>query len=350
VLSVDALEARIRREIDGARVPGLALALVHGGELVYARGFGVTSVDDGARPVTPGTLFRIGSVTKPMTGTVAMRLVADGRLDLDRPVRAYLPWFALSDPAAAERVTLRMLLSHTAGLPHDHRPYGRRDPEALAARVREEIPRYPLVAPPGTTWSYSNAGIHVAAFLIETALGVPYGQAMDDLLFRPLGMARTTFDVAVAMTYPLAQSHDLDEDGTLRVRRRYADNAANHASGQAISTVLDLVAFARLHLDRGRFGGEPLLPAELVDEMHRPQAEIPAPGRGAYGLTFGVQTHRGTRRVRHGGGITEFGATFDLLPDHGAAVITLRNRLAPELAVDRLVDDLIDQLLGRPPE
>jgi CubicO group peptidase (beta-lactamase class C family) len=341
VLNVHALEARVEREIAAARVPGLVLALMRGGEVVYARGFGVTAVDDGGRAVTPATLFRIGSVTKAMTGTAVMRLVADGRLALDAPVRQYLPWFRLSDPDATERVTPRMLLSHTAGLPHDHKPYGPRDPGALERRVREEVPAYPLVAAPGTRWSYSNTGIHIAAFLAESVTGQPYAELMRELLFEPLGMARTTFDPTVAMTYPLAQSHDLGEDGAPRVRRRYADNAANYASGQAISTVLDLACFARLHLG----SGEGLLPAALVDEMHRPHADRPAPA-GPYGLTFGLRERNGARRVGHGGAITEFGASFDLAPDHGAAVITLRNRLAPELAIDRLVDDLFDELLA----
>jgi CubicO group peptidase (beta-lactamase class C family) len=342
VLNVLTLESRVEREIAAARVPGFALALVRGGELVYARGFGTTAVDDGGRPVTPATLFRVGSVTKAMTGTAVTRLVADGRLALDRPIVEYVPWFRLSDPTATRLVTLRMLLSHTAGLPHDHKPYGPRDAAALERRVREEVPRYPLVAAPGTTWSYANTGIHVAAFLAETVTGKPFPELMGELLFAPLGMERTTFDPTVAMTYPLAQSHDLGEDGVLRVRHRYADNAANYASGQAISTVLDLAKFAQLHLRRG----EPLLPRAPVDEMHRPHAERPPPGSGPYGLAFALGERNGVRRVGHGGAITGFGASFDLAPDHGAAVVTLRSRLAPALAVEKLVDDLFDELLA----
>src|SRR5438093_8086977 len=116
LLNVRALEQRIADAMGAAGVPGLALAVVQGDEVVYARGFGVTSVEDGGLPVTPQTLFRIGSTTKPLTGTAVMRLVEAGQLDLDRPVRDRLDWFALSEPGA-ERVTLRMLMSHTAGLP-----------------------------------------------------------------------------------------------------------------------------------------------------------------------------------------------------------------------------------------
>src|SRR5581483_7052762 len=115
MLHIYSLERQIQDLMQTAHVPGLALAIVKNQEILYARGFGVTSVEDSGMPVTPQTLFRIGSVTKPLTGTMIMRLVDEGKLELDSPVRAYLPWFTLSEPGAAERVTLRMLLCHMSG-------------------------------------------------------------------------------------------------------------------------------------------------------------------------------------------------------------------------------------------
>jgi CubicO group peptidase (beta-lactamase class C family) len=113
------LEQGIEAKMHESHIPGLALAIVQEHKLIYARGFGVTSVEGGGIPVTPETLFRIGSITKPLTGTAIMRLVEAGKLDLDIPVKAYIGWFRLSDPEATEHVTLRMLLSHTSGLPTD---------------------------------------------------------------------------------------------------------------------------------------------------------------------------------------------------------------------------------------
>ena len=137
---LDRLAPDIAARMAEARVPGLAIALVRAGAVAEARGFGVTSVEDGGLPVTPQTLFQIGSTTKPLTGTMVVRLVAAGLLELDRPVSAYLPTLRLAEPGAAERVTLRMLLSHTAGLPWDQitptRLHGRRDPAGLADYVR----------------------------------------------------------------------------------------------------------------------------------------------------------------------------------------------------------------------
>src|SRR5215470_7018653 len=152
------LVSRIDEQLRAAQIPGLALAVVHGEEIIFARGFGTTSVEDASLPITPQTLFRVGSITKPLTGTAIMRLVDAGILDLDTPLPQYLDWFTLSEDHAAERVTLRMLLSHTAGLPTKYEVAGPRDPAALGAYLRQTLPTLPLVAPPGTLWSYSNHG------------------------------------------------------------------------------------------------------------------------------------------------------------------------------------------------
>jgi CubicO group peptidase (beta-lactamase class C family) len=153
MLNIYALEQQILGQLQTASVPGCALALVQDEEIVYARGFGVTSSEDGAVAVTPHTLFRLGSTTKPLTGTVVMRLVESGALDLDCPVTTYLPWFSLGSPELTERITLRRLLSMTAGLPKDFQFVGRRDHGALEAHVREDIAHYALFAPPARSIS-----------------------------------------------------------------------------------------------------------------------------------------------------------------------------------------------------
>jgi CubicO group peptidase (beta-lactamase class C family) len=358
MLNVRDLEAQVEGTMAAARVPGLSLAVVQGEQVVYERGFGVTCVEAHGVPVTPETLFRIGSITKPLTGTAIMRLVDAGKLALDTPVREYVPWFAVSDPAATAKITPRLLLTHTSGLPHDHKPSGPRDPEALERRVREEVPRYPLVAPPGSTFSYSNTGIHVLAFLLETITGKHYVDALQELLFTPLEMERTTFLPGVAMTYPCALGHGLDKDGALEVDHHYAENAANYASGQAISTVLDLARFAMLHLHDGRVGGLQLLKKESTVEMHRPHVSRDAGGsagagrtgtpQNAYGLTFSVQRYKGLTRVGHGGAIAGFGATFSMAMERDTALITLYNRLPGDGSMERLADRVLDAVLGLP--
>src|SRR5205085_4759808 len=129
------LEKIIEDHMKQVHVPAAALAVVNDQEILYARGYGLTSVEEDGVPVSPRTLFRIGSVTKPLVGTAVMRLVENGQLDLDQPLKAYIEWLCFSEPHAEERITLRMLLSHTSGLPSDsHR--GSSDSDGLESYVR----------------------------------------------------------------------------------------------------------------------------------------------------------------------------------------------------------------------
>ena len=342
------LEHEIEARMKAGHVPGLSLAAIQNGEIVYARGFGVASVETGLA-VTPDTLFRIGSITKSMTATAVMRLVEAGKLELDRPVREYVPRLTFSDESATERITLRRLLSHSAGLPTDYAPYGRRDPGALEAYVRERMAGYPFIAPPGKLYAYSNPGVRLAGLVAQVAGGRPYTELMQELVFDPLDMKRTTFDPTVAMTYPLAQSHELAGDGSVRVQHRFADNAGTYPSGMAMSTSLDLLNFASMLMNGGRFRHRQILSTKSAAEMQTVQTDRYTVTDGGYGFGLAVDSYRGLRRVSHNGSISSFGSRVAMIPDSGVAVVILLNRAQGFWAVmEQIVDDMLDRLLGLP--
>lgn len=343
-------EREIQQGMRNAHVPGLALAVVQHEEVVYAEGFGVTSVEDAGPAVTPRTLFRLGSVTKPLTGTAVMRLVEADELDLAAPVKEYVPWLRLSEEGAADRVTLRMLLSHTAGLPTDIEFLGKDYIGGLEEYVREMIPKYPLVAPPGKVYCYSNPGVSLAGYIAEVAAGKPYRDLMRELVFAPLGMDRATFDLPVAMTYPLAQSHDLGEDGELRVRHRFVDNPAGDPAAFAFSSVLDLANLAVCLMNRGQSRGDQVLSPGSVAEMQSVQADIFTPQRTGYGLTLRTENYKGTRRVWHDGMIDTYRTKFAMAPDARLAVIMQYNRIAGEATFQGVIDGIFDRLLDLPQE
>jgi CubicO group peptidase (beta-lactamase class C family) len=349
MLNLYAFEQEIEEQMQAARVPGLAIAILQELRLVYCRGFGVTSVEDGGLPVTPKTLFRIGSITKSMTATAIMRLVELGLVELDRPTREYVPWLSFSEESAAQRITLRMLLSHSAGLPTSHTPFGRREAGGLEAYVRQDVPAYPFIAPPGKLYSYSNPGIRIAGYIAQAVSGRPYTTLMQELVFDPLEMGRTTFDPTVAMTYPVAQSHDLDDDGSLSVQHRYADDTGGYPSGSAISTVLDLTHFAIMQMNHGRFRDRQVLTPESVAEMQKLQAtRYTTPGAG-YGLALNVDVYKGIHRIWHEGSISTFGSRLVMMPESGTAVALLFNR-APGFwtRAEAITDGVMDQLLALP--
>lgn len=349
MLNVEILEQRVAELMQTAIVPGMALAITGRDELIYARGFGVTSTEPGAASVTPETIFRIGSVTKTLTATMLMRLVDHGQLDLDRPVHDYVPWLRLADEAAAQAVTLRMLLSHTSGLPTALDYHGRRDASGLEAYVREVLPTLPPVAPPGEVYSYSNPGFNLAGYVAEAATGVPYAELMRRELFGPLGMTRTTFDPLVAMTYRFSQSFILDEAGRPQVRRPFVDNTGEYPCGFAMSNVLDLARLARLHLNGGCLDGGQVMSASVLAGMHTLQTDqMTLDGRG-YGLGVRIRRYKGLRLVGHNGAIAKYAALWWLVPEAGIGVAMLINR-GPGVwgGADRLLTAILDDLLALP--
>lgn len=319
------LERDVCEQMEAGKVPGLALAIFDDREMRYAKGFGVTSLDEGGVPVTPHTLFRIGSTTKPLTGTAVMRLVERGLLDLDRPIAAYVPELLITLPTSA-RITMRMLLSHSAGLAHS---------EALC------------IAEPGRVFSYSNPSLDLASYVAEAVSGTAYLELMRELLFAPLGMHRTTFDPLVALTYPVALGHELLADGSVRAEHRFAENTAQYPSAFALSTVLDLAAFGQLHLAGGAFAGAQLLSSETVAEMQQRQVEFYTPAGDGYGLAFVTERYKGLRRVKHGGMIGSYGSLFVLAPERRLGFAALYN-LTDLLSLNDLEAYLFDTLLTPP--
>jgi CubicO group peptidase (beta-lactamase class C family) len=348
MLNIYQLEQHITERMNIAHIPGLAIAIVKGQEVVYTRGFGVTSVEDGGLSVTPQTIFYIASTAKPLTGTALLHLVEAGKLDLDKPIKEYVDGLAFREAGMAERITLRMLMSHTSGLPTSSAYYGSHDTDGIERHVREKIPTYEFVAPPGKLYFYSNDGMVLAGYMAELVSGQPFAQLMQQAVFDPLEMQRTTYDPTVAMTYPLAQEHELHADGSLSVLHRYAYNTAYQPSSFLFSTVLDLANFAILHLNGGRFRGKQLLSPELVATMHTPQVSFNTVRDEGYGLTFRMYGYKGKRAIVHNGLFQATTTMFSLIPSDSVAVIMLFNGFYAGSGADAIVHSIYDQLLNLP--
>jgi CubicO group peptidase (beta-lactamase class C family) len=327
-------------------VPGLAAALVLGDETATAA-FGVRSLED-PQPVTPSTVFRIGSTTKPMTGTLVMQLVDEGLLDLDAPIRTYLPRFSLSQPELTDEVTLRRLLTHQSGLPTAAEEYGSRNPDGLERHVYGVVAAAQLLAPPGTFYSYSNLGVDLAGYICEAVTGDTFDALLTERVIRAAGMTRTTLDPLVAMTYPLAQSHRDGDDGSAYVLHEFAENTGHHPSGFVMSTVEDMARFARVHLHDGAVDGYRILSPESSREMRTPQVSLRLIDGTQSGLSFGIRRRGGVEIVSHDGGISGYASHFLLVPERGAAISILYNRLTlvGHMQLHEAAMRIFDELLG----
>ena len=310
-------EARERWE-----VPGIAAAVWRDGA-VESCASGITSIETN-QPVTPSTLFQIGSITKVFTATLVMTLVDEGRLDLDEPVATYLPDLQLVDPEAQRTITLRHLLSHTSGVEGDRfeDSYGIGD-DALTKRLAA-FQDHRQLTPPGELWAYCNSGFYLAAAVIERILGTTYEAAMRERVFEPLELSRSFLFAHEAITYPVAVGHNQAPGDEPEIARAYPLPRFANGAGAIISTVEDLVSFAAFHMDDGRIDGKQVLSEAAVRQMQAEQTRA-ANFAEAYGIGWAIYRDNGVRVIGHGGSTNGFRASLILVPSERFALALLTN-------------------------
>jgi CubicO group peptidase (beta-lactamase class C family) len=292
-------------------VPGVSLGLIAGGEEQVA-GLGVTSIEN-PLDVDPDTLFQIGSITKTFTGTVAMHLVEAGKLDLDLPVRSYLSDLRLADEGVASAVTMRHLLTHTAGWTGDYFDDLGSGEDALE-RMVARLPELPQLTPVGEVWSYNNAGFYLAGRVLEVVAGKPYEQLVHELVLEPLELTNSFFFAEDVLTRRFAVGHLVEEE-VVSVARPWSIGRAAHPAGGLVSTVRDLLRYGRFHL-----GDEPA----WVPLMQQPQVDIGG-AHEAMGIAWILEREAGVRTVLHGGGTNGQVSALALIPDADLAFVVLTN-------------------------
>ena len=324
-------------------IPGLAVALVDKDQPLWIQGFGRLD-DAGSAAVNADTIFSAQSMSKLFTATAVMLAVAEGRVDLDEPITTYLPEFTVHsafEQHPERKITLRMLLSHTAGFTHEA-PVGNNnelDPGEFDAHVRS-ISETWLRFPVGTGYAYSNLGIDLAGFVLERVEGKPFSDVARESLLEPLGMERSTFDRAairssgnraIGHVYPFA-SPPLYEPMT--------------AAGGLYTSARDLARYLRFQLNDGSIDGRTVLPGKWLDEMRT----VPPPRAGSpAGYALGVVRHRWENwpdLLEHGGSGYGFLADLWWAPEVGLGIAVLTSsqdhELQNELATSILADLLRD--------
>jgi CubicO group peptidase (beta-lactamase class C family) len=313
-------------------IPGLAVAVVHGGKTVYAKGFGVKDnrAGDGAdNKVGPDTVFQLASLSKPLSATVVAHQVGERKIGWDTPVVDQLPWFALSDPAVTRMVTVGDLFSHRSGLP-DHAGDLLEDLGYDRRAVLEKLRGLPL-DPFRISYAYTNFGLTAGAEAVAAAAGQPWEQLGQDALFGPLGMSATSFRFAdYESRRDRAVGHIRIDGGYQPKFVRDADQQA--PAGGASSSVDDMTHWLAMVLANGSYGGQQvvdsgaLLPALSPQVVSNPPSE-PAMRSGSYGFGFNVGTTSAARVQLSHSGAFELGAGTNilLLPSADVGIVALTN-------------------------
>jgi len=349
------LDAYISKTMPDWKTPGLAIAVVKDGEVVFAHGYGVRELGKPA-PVDTRTLFAIGSTTKAMTAALVGMLVDEKKVDWDAPVITYMPWFQLKDPAVTREVTVRDLLTHRAGLGNaDYLWYGQRaSTDEILRRVRLIDPAYPV----RSGFIYQNVMYAAAGALIEAVSGKSWADTIRARIFEPLGMRDTIATAATLAKQPNVASPHAIVDGRVRVIDNLSVDPVA-AAGAVWSNVDDMAKWMQFLLNGGRTGGangKALLSKETFAELFTPQTIAPyetypttrltRPHWMTYGLGWFQQDYHGRAVDFHTGSIDGMVAIHGLIRDDRLGVYVLGNRDHTELR-HALMYTVFDRYAGR---
>lgn len=335
-------------------VPGLSIAVVHDGRVVFARGYGVQTLGRAA-PVDTQTLFAIGSTTKAMTTMALAMLVDDGKLAWDDPVTKHLPGFQLSDPYVTREVTVRDLVTHQAGLPNADFLWSWNDlpSDEVVRRLRYVRPAYSL----RSSFIYQNIMYAVAGEVVRAASGMAWADFLRSRIFQPLGMTRTVATFAEAgRASNVATPHASVRDTIRTISNNTVDAVA--PAGSVWSSAADMTKWIRFLLDSGRVGGRDLVKRATFAELVRPHVHVPGPQFyptaqltrphwTTYGLGWFQQDYHGRKVDFHTGSIDGMVAIVGLLLDERLGVVVLSNAAQSSLR-HALMLKTIDLFTGAP--
>ncbi len=329
-------------------IPGLAIGIVVEDEVIYAKGFGKRDVE-GDKPVTPKTLFAIGSSTKAFTTFVMGTLVDEGKLDWDAPAMKYIPGFKLHDDYATTHMTPRDLVCHRSGLPrHDLAWYNNNSlsRKEMVERLRHFEPSKQL----RETFQYNNMMFLTAGYLIETLTGTTWEDAVRERVFKPLGMKRSNFSVDDSQKDDdHALPYEQKDDVVRRMAFRNIDQVG--PAGSINSSVEEMTNWLRVQLNGGKLGGKQVVSETAIKEMHTPQMavgaipEFPELAPASYGLGWFVQPYRGHLCLHHGGAIDGFISMVSLYPNDRLGVVAFSNMNGSALP-GLMTRHAVDRILG----
>jgi CubicO group peptidase (beta-lactamase class C family) len=320
------LDEHFARIVAERGVPGASVAVLTGGRVLTAAG-GVLSRATGVEATTD-SVFQIGSITKLWTSALVMQLVDDGLIDLDAPLRTYLPEFTVGDEAAAAEITTRQLLCHVAGFEGDIFTDTGRGEDAIE-KYLASIHDIPQLFEPGEVFSYNNTGFVVLGRLVEVLRGKPFDEVLIERLATPLGLTHVSPSPYEAILHRAAVGHVPGEDGAMVAAPTWALARSNAPAGSMLAmTARDLLGFVAMHLAGGTApGGSVVLEPGTVAAMRRPQVTLPRLSGmgGSWGLGWEMEEHDGRTVIGHDGGTIGQVAFLRIVPEGGVAIALLTN-------------------------
>jgi CubicO group peptidase (beta-lactamase class C family) len=347
---------RINRFIEERRVlagvPGISVVMVKDDSVVYSHGYGLANIKT-KTPMTDATLLEIGSTTKSMTALVVMQLVEDGKLELDQTVKHYLPWFTTSEKnKLSDKITLRQCLTHTSGLSDESIPHDTAMDDLALERWVKSFKNSKLEFVPGSKTKYSNFGYAVLGLIVQKVSGVSFETYLNENLFKPLEMQRTTLNPNIASELGLAQGYRGTPGGSFKATPRQLGRLGVPAGSLTASSARDIGNYLVMQLNQGQFHGRQIISLASLLETQKPQVNyhfgIPTYNLTheiKYGFGWRVFQSRGLDLVAHNGTVGRMGSVFLLSPEQKLGVAILWNLEVEGLDLE-LALGLLDFLRG----
>ena len=309
--------------------PGFSVAIANSEEVIYSRGFGIEDVET-ERKMTDDTVVAIGSLTKSFTALAMLQLVEAGQVSLADPVVNYLPEFTTLDEEQSQKITIRMLLSNTSGLPPvDHRLYINETGDEAMGKVVNRLAAKSLLFEPGRHFSYSNEGFVLAGLIIEEATGQSYAEYIEENILQPLEMNSSTTDVTKINDLEAIAGHNAGVNQALPAEP-YINTATLPAGSEFRSTACDLSNYLQFLLNEGLYEDRQILTKTNVEQLFDPQIDFPAEDEGlktddgtaGYGLGWVTGRVAGEKLVMHAGRVATQSSLALLNPkqDIGVAI------------------------------
>jgi len=344
----DAVDAYIEGEMAEWNLPGVALAIVQDGEIVYMKGYGKAGPH--GRPMTAQTPLFIGSTSKSFTALAIMQLVEEGVIDLDEPAQTYLPWFRVADEEASAQITVRQLLNQDSGLSEasGRQSIGSKDQsdEAVNNAVRA-LADDELSNPVGETYEYTNANYQVLGAIVQAVSGQSYEEYVQENIYDPLEMSNCYTSQDEALQNEMG-------DGYVRwwfnidFARTYAFNRGNLPSGTLICDAEGMAHYLIGYLNEGQYGDETILSLPGIAQMHSPAVPQSEDGDSYYGMGWEVGPINNVDAVHHGGDNANYQTALLMVPDEelGIVLITNTNHLTVSSITRVMAADVMNILHG----
>ena len=327
------LDAFVSQAVERYRLPALSIALVDRDGTVWERHYG---------KATPRSVYRVGSVSKLFTDVAVMKLVEQGKLNLDEPLPKILPDWKMPDPRG-NTFTLRQLMAHRAGLVREPPKGNYFDDQCDSLEETiQSLMKTRLIYAPGTRTKYSNAGIALVGYALEKVAGKPFAPLLKEMLLDPLGMNDSSFAPNEQTRKHLAPAVMWIYPG--REFPAPTFELGSYPAGCMYSTVADQGRFVRMLLHKGELDGKRVITARTLEQMWTPQFTKDKEG---FGLGFLIGNLDGKRVVRHGGAIYGFSTDLVAMPEEGLGVVVCSSRDCSNAVVSRIADAVLRAEMAR---